>query len=124
MAAPTSTSIEITTQIEGDKIVVTAKVLDNSFLPDEIFIYKNNGTTTLGDYYGICDKDELTRFQVWSGTAIPVFGNQFVRYGSAKIVLDIQADVQRTIDNLVKTATDLSTALKTASSSTQIVNIQ
>lgn len=123
MPAPTSSNLEITQNIEGDNIVVTATVLPGSFLPAEIFVYENTGTTTLGDYYGVCDKDELTRFQVWTGVAIPKFGNKFVRFGSAKIVLDLQADVDRVVANITKTATDLSTALKTASSSTQIVNI-
>lgn len=123
MTSPTTSNLQIIQSIEGDNIVVTATVLPNSFLPTNIFIYENTGTNVLGDYQGICNTDELTRFQVWSGNPIPIFGNKFVRYGQAKIVLDIQGDVSRVVSNLITTATNLSTALKTASSSTQIVNI-
>lgn len=123
MSSLNFSSLQITQQIEEDKIVVTAIVLPGSFLPPDIFIYKNTGTSELGDYQGICNKDELTRFQTWIGSPIPIFGNSFIKYSQAKIVLDIQADVDKTISNIIKTATDLSTALKTSSSSTQIVNI-
>jgi hypothetical protein len=113
----------ITTALEVDQIVITASVVSGGFLPPNIFLYKNTGATTLGAYWGVANTDELTRFQVWNGVAIPAFGNAFVRSNQAKIFLSVQGDVQDTIAHITKTAQTLSTALQTASSTTQTVNI-
>lgn len=123
MTTPTTSQLTISTNIDVDKIVVTASVVPGGFLPANIFLYKNTGTTELGDYWGVANTDELTRFQAWTGVAIPAFGNAFVRDNAAKIVLSLQDNVQAAITNITKRAQELSTALKTASSTTTIVTI-
>lgn len=124
---PTTSSLQITTQLQGDNWVITATVLAGGFLPAAIFIYENTGTDELGQYQGVCAKDELLRLQVWSGTPIVKFGNKFVRYTQAKIIIDVGSNSsdapQKVVDNLIATAKELSQALQTAASSTQVVTV-
>lgn len=120
---PTTSQLQITTALDGDKYTITATVLPGSYLPQNIFLYQNTGTTQLGDYYGVANTDELTRFQVFTGTAIPKFGNAFVRYSQAKIVLNVQDDAASVISNIKLGAQNLSAALKLAASSTQVIII-
>jgi hypothetical protein len=85
-------AITITVNKVGDEIVIAATVNDGAVtLPPAIFTYVNSGTTTLGDYFGVCNANELGRFQEFTGTAIPVFGNAFVRARQAKISLPLTA---------------------------------
>lgn len=122
-----TSSLQITTQLQGDQWIVTATVLAGSFLPPNIFIYENTGTNQLGQYQGVCSKDELLRLQVWTGTPIPIFGNRFVRYSTAKIIIDAVANPetapQSAISNLTSTASQLSQALQAVASTTQVVTV-
>jgi hypothetical protein len=120
--------LQINTLLQGDEWVITATVTENSFLPVNIFAYENTGTTTLGSYVGIVNIDELNRYQVWSGAAIPAFGNRFVRSNMAKITIEIarpdaQAEIQEVIAHLTKIAGQLNVALQSAASSTQIIQV-
>jgi hypothetical protein len=115
--------LQITTQLEADKVTITALILDGSFLPQNIFLYKNTGTTSLGDYYGVANTEELTRFQIFSGTAIPKFGNAFVRSNQAKITLNVNEDSASVIAAITQGVTNLSAALKLAASNTQVITI-
>jgi len=119
----TSSQLQITTQLDGDTYTITAQILAGSYLPANIFLYKNTGTTTLGDYYGVADTTELTRFQVFTGTAIPKFGNEFVRFNQAKITLNVQEDSTAVINNITNSVKRLSAALKLAASTTQVITI-
>jgi hypothetical protein len=123
----TNSSLQITTQLQEDQWIITATVLAGSFLPPNIFIYENLGTDQLGQYQGVCSKDELLRLQVWNGTPIPIFGNRFVRFNSAKIIIDAGSNPdtapQTAITNLTNTASQLSKALQAVSSTTQVVTV-
>lgn len=121
-----TSSLQITKQLQGDKWVITAIVLPGSFLPAEIFIFENTGTEELGQYQGVCSREELLRLKVWSGTPIPKFGNRFVRHSQAKIIIDAGSDAdapQFAINHLVTTAKQLSLALQAASSTTEVVTV-
>lgn len=118
-----SSQLQITTQLVNDIWAITATVMPNGTLPTNIFIYENTGTTNLGDYIGVCNISELTRLQVWSGAALPIFGNKFVRYGQAKINISIQEDLNSVIQNLINTATLLSKEIQTQGNTTQTVTI-
>lgn len=127
-----NSQLQIITSISGDNLIVTATVVPGGYLPANIFIYSNTGTTTLGDYQAVCTTDELTRLQVWTGVALPVFGNKFVRYNQAKIIVvpDISGQLQTPAQiaqgiasNLITSAQALSTALQTSSSTTQTTTI-
>lgn len=120
-----SDSLQITTGLNQDIWQIQATVSVPTVLPAEIFIYRNLGTSTLGDYIGVCNLDELTRLQKWSGSAIPVFGNAFVRHSQAKIMLPLSdaAAVTRATNNLIQNTKTLKAQLTAAADSTTIVTI-
>jgi hypothetical protein len=118
-----TSQLQITTQLTEDHWTITATVLPNSFLPADIFMYQNTGTTELGTYQGICGQSELLRLQVWAGEALPIFGNKYVRWNQAKIIVDSDVNPQVVVNNLTFTAKQLSLALQAAASSTQVVTI-
>ena len=121
---PTTTSqLQVTTQLEGDKITVTALILPNGFLPQNIFLYKNTGTNALVDYYGVANVEEMTRFQIFTGTAIPKFGNAFVMFNQAKITLSVNDDSASVIAAITQGVTNLSAAMKLAASTTKVITI-
>lgn len=122
-----TSSLEITTQLQDDHWLITAVVLPGGFLPPEIFIFENQGTDQLGEYQGVCNKEELLRLNIWGGTPIAKFGNRFVRFNQAKIIIDIRTNPadspKKVIDNMINTAKKLSLELQTAASSTQVVTV-
>lgn len=118
-----SSQLQITTQLNNDIWVVTATVVPGGTLPTIIFVYENTGTTDLGKYIGVCNISELTRLQVWSGTALPVFGNKAVRFGQAQIKVNIQEDLDSVIQNLINTATLLSKEIQAQGNTTKTVTI-
>ena len=120
--------LEVTTTLQGEQWVITATVTGNSFLPPYIFAYENTGTTELGQYIGIVNIEELNRYQIWQGAAIPMFGNRFVRSNMAKITIDLacpdaQTQIQIAIAHMQKIAGQLNVALQSASTSTQIIQV-
>ncbi len=115
--------ITVTTELNDDSWEITASVSSPDVLPAEIFTYNNTGTTTLGTYVGVCSKGELERFQVWQGSALPVFGNRFVRHDEAKISVDISRDPQIIVDNLLDTARTLKAQLSSVVSTTNLYSI-
>lgn len=118
-----SSQLQIVTQLDGDQYTITATILPGGYLPQNIFLYNNTGTTTLGEYWGVANTEELTRFQVWTGVAIPKFGNAFVRSSQAKITVDVQKTATPIIQNITNSVTSLSAALQLAASSTQVIII-
>lgn len=118
-----NSQLQITTQLEGDKITITAVILAGGYLPQNIFLYQNTGTNALGGYWGVANVEEMTRFQVFSGTAIPKFGNAFVRSNQAKITLSVTDDPQTVIAAITQGVTNLSAEMKTAATQTQVITI-
>jgi len=118
-----NSQLQITTQLEGDKISITAVILAGGYLPQNIFLYQNTGTNALGDYWGVANVEEMTRFQVFSGTAIPKFGNAFVRSNQAKITLSVTDDPKTVIAAITQGVTNLSAEMKTAATQTQVITI-
>lgn len=119
----TTSQLQITTELDGDVYSITATILPGGFLPQYIFLCQNTGTTQLGDFWGVCNVDELTRFQEWQGTAIPKFGNAFVRNSQAKIIVNVQETAASIIQNITTGVQNLSAAMKLAASSTQVITI-
>jgi len=108
-----TTTLNVLTELEGDHYLVTAAVQPGGTLPVEIFVYTNTGTNILGEFFGTCSVEELGRLPIFSGTTIPIFGNRFVRYNQAKIIVTTQDDPSTVITALVKNVTALSKALQT-----------
>ncbi len=119
-----SNSLSITTKLTTDnKVEITASVVPGGTLPLDIFAYENTGTIHLGNYIGVCDVEEYRRLATFSGDIIRNFGNKFVKYTQAKIILDITDDPNLVIRHITNTATFLSIALSSSVSKTQIINI-
>lgn len=119
----TTSQLQIDTQLDGDKVTVTATILTGGYLPQNVFLYKNTGTNTLGDYWGVANVEEMTRFQIFSGTAIPKFGNAFVRSNKAVKILNVTDDVASVVAAITQGVTNLSAAMKLAASTTQVITI-
>jgi len=121
-----TSSLQITKELSSSNTwEITATVIPGGSLPLDIFLYLNTGTTELGEYQGVADIDEYQRFTTFVGTSIPKFGNKFVKYGQAKIKLDINNT--ETPEGVIKIITDsvkaLSSAFQNAPSTTTIISI-
>lgn len=93
-------------------------------LSGDIFIYLNTGTTALGEYQGVCNIDEMARMQVYNPSlAIPIFGNKFVRYNTAKIVLGLTDDYTIVVARLKASIKALSVAVSSKKNLSQIAYI-
>lgn len=108
-----SSTLNVVTELQGDHYLITAEVQTGGTLPKEIFIYENRGDNVLGTYYGTCSVEELGRFQIFSGTTIPTFGNKYYRYGQAKILVALSDDPVSVVNALIKNVKLLSTTLQT-----------
>ena len=121
--------LNVSVELDSNKSkILTANLLqvEGSYpnLPGDIFIYENTGTTTLGTYIGVANLDELTRLQVFDiNTAIPIFGNRYVRHSEAKIILGLNDDPAPVITVISKAITNLSTELKAKGTYSSIVYI-
>jgi hypothetical protein len=126
MTTPTS-QIQINTLLEDDHWTITATVVEGGYLPPDIFIFQNTGTSELGVYWGVCALSEYVRLQTWTGTPIAQFGNRFVKYTQAKIIIGTsnhtQEDVTNAINHLTTTAHQLSIAMQSSGSSSQVVTV-
>jgi hypothetical protein len=107
----------------SDHYLVTATVGEGPTLPKDVFIFTNTGTTDIGEYYGVCSVEELSRLNVYSGVVVPVFGNKYLRYREVKIVVPLQDDPATVVLLLTKNLQTLSNALKTKLNTSQVVNI-
>ena len=73
--------LQIQQRLEGANPVVVATLNDFSPLPHgNVFIYENNGDTTLGDYVGVASLDEYLSLNVWTGQAEKVSVVRFLNY--------------------------------------------
>ncbi len=118
-----SSTLTVTKQLANDGWTIVAFVNPGGTLPQEIFVYENTGTTSLGSYYGVLNVLDLPRIQIFTGTPIPNFGNKFVRYGQATIHITDGSDPDAVIATLTTSVQNLSTALQAAASSTQTFTI-
>ncbi len=119
MASNVNTTIELV----EDHYLITAEVQSGGTLPKEIFLYENSGTEILGEFYGTCSLEELSRLQIFTGAALQSFGNRFVRYGTAKIKVLLKDDPAAVVTALLNNIKLLSTSLstKTTISSTHLI---
>lgn len=119
-----TSTLNVTTELVGNQYQITATVSPGSLLPPAIFIYQNQGTTTLGPYIGIPSVSELTRLPVFTGTALPVFGNINVLYDSLTVLLPAGSSPSAFVSNLTAAVQTLSTAYQSVKITTQQVLIQ
>lgn len=116
-----SDTLRITKTYQEGGWLVSAEVVpsNGNTLPSAIFIYENIGEDTLGVYQGVCSFSELQRLQEWAGQRIPVFGNRFVRYSKAEILLSQGGDPDRTSSLILEGAKSLKAELLASGTVTQ-----
>lgn len=114
-----SSTLNVTTSLVGNQYQVTGSLASGASLPPAVFLYQNTGGTTLGNYVGVAGIAELTRFQVFNGTAIPIFGNMYVLAPTISSLLPVGADPKVFISNTVTDLETLSKAYQTLKSVTQ-----
>lgn len=115
--------LNYTKDFSDGKWVITAEVLqgpETGVIPSACFLYVNTGTSTLGDYYSVCGLAELQRFQVWAGTAIPKFGNNYVRHTRAVFAVQSNADPDKVIADMVVSLKVLKKQITTSSVSATV----
>jgi hypothetical protein len=117
-----SNTLIVNTALVNDHWEITA-TLSPGTIPAEVFIHLNTATNIKGDYVGICNLDELSRLQVYTGTPIPIFGNKYLRSDSVKIIVPIEADTSAIINTIVASVTTLSKAYQAEVNSTQVFTI-
>ncbi len=106
-----SSTLNIQTTVSGDHYLVTGGLVAGGTLPQAIFIYTNTGDATLGEFFGTCSVAELGRLQPFSvGTAIPTFGNKYIRHDQIKIKVPLSENPAAVVSALVKNVTALSLA--------------
>jgi hypothetical protein len=119
-----ASTLDIVTNVVGDHYLITGSLRVGGSLPREIFIYENTGGITLGDFYGTCNVQELGRLQIFTpGTAIPLFGNRYVRNAEVKIKVALTDDPVAVVSALVNNVKSLSTAYSQQVTTTSSFNI-
>ena len=107
--------------------MITARVVAGSSLPTDIFIYENVFTppqvTSLGEFLGVCNVNELTRLRSFTGEYTPIFGNKFLKYSEAKIEVSSGEDIETTILGLANDVKKLSYEYAANISSSRIINV-
>jgi hypothetical protein len=118
-----SSTLSVTKQLTSSGWVITAHLVSGATIPLEIFVFNNLGTTQLGDYYGVLNAADINRIQIFTGTPIPAFGNNFVRYGTANIHIGQFDDPDQVITGLKASVQKFSTDFQAIQSSTQVFTI-
>lgn len=117
------TAITVTKELDNEGLTITVEVNDGASIPKDIFIIENTGTTEVGNYYGICGINDLTRMQVFNGSPINVFANKYLRYNQAKIKVNSASEADEVIAAIVSNITKLQDAYNTLKISTEIIQI-
>lgn len=116
-------SVQVTINLTDEGWVIEADVVQSSLLPLEVFLYENTGENVLGRYYGVCNFEELGKYQVWTETPIAPFGNRFVRHSHAKITVPLSTDPDHVVQNIIATAKALKKELTSKTSTTTVYPI-
>lgn len=118
-----ASTLSVTKTLSNTGWTVTASLNVSASIPRDIFVYNNTGTTQLGTYYGVLNVMDLNRISVWAGLAVPTFGNNFVRYNTATLLVDQAFNVDDVISKLQASVQVFSTAFQAVSPSTQVFTI-
>lgn len=86
-----SASITINTIVQGTTRSITCTVNAGSDIPLDIFLYENDNGVP-GDFFAVCALSDYQRFQTYTGTAIPVFGNKYLKQTFGQKELDVSVD--------------------------------
>lgn len=115
--------LSVTITFNEDHFEVTATMVETNVLPAAMFLYENDGTTTLGPYYGVANLSEIQSRQIFTGTSIPVFGNRYVRYTQAFLSVPTMDDAQLSKQLIITHVQNLKNEVLSQQPDTQIVVI-
>lgn len=118
-----SSILNITKELLVDHWLITAQLASGASLPPDIFLYLNTGTNVLGEYFGTCSVNDITRLTTYTGVTVNIFGNKYLKYSQAKIKVALEDDTLAVITALVKNVTNLSIAYKAKVTTTQSYTI-
>lgn len=99
-----SANLIINKTIQDNVWSLDMKVDPSSDIPVDIFLYENTGTTELGKFYCIAAYNDYIRFQPWTGVAVPVFGNRFVKVDKAHAEVPLTDDPELVAQGFVQSA--------------------
>lgn len=113
--------LSVTIAFVLDHYEVVASLTETEALPEAIFLYENNGTVELGAYYGVASIDELTSRAVWSGVAIPTFGNKFVRHVEGLVIAPTLEEAEKSKQWIISRVKQLKNQVLAQESNTQVI---
>ena len=118
-----SDQLSVTISFVKDHYEVTASLVTTDVLPEAIFLYRNTGTTQLGEYYGVAFLSEIQARQVWTGVAIPSFGNAFVRYTQAFVIAPNLEEATKAAELIKESTKTLKSQILSAESITEVITL-
>jgi hypothetical protein len=117
-----ATTVNITEAIQDGKWHVTTSISVGSDIPRDIYMYENTGTG-LGSYMGVCTIAEYKKLQSFTGTAIPTFGNKYIRSDTGVNVVPLTTDPKTISDKMVSDITSFRTEFLAGYTSSRIAVI-
>lgn len=104
-----SAAITITTAIDGTSRIITCTVNTGADIPHDIFLYENNNGVP-GVFFAVCALSDYNRFQTYTGSAIPVFGNKYIKQTSGAKILNITDDYSTVAPTFIESCQAFRTA--------------
>jgi hypothetical protein len=84
-------TVTINTVVNGTTRSITCTVNSGADIPSDIFLYENDNGQP-GTFFAVCALSDYQRFQTYTGTTIPVFGNKYVKQTFGQKDLDVNVD--------------------------------
>lgn len=102
-------SVTINTSVQGTTRIITCVVNGGADIPSDIFLYENDNGVP-GTFFAVCALSDYQRFQTYTGTPIPVFGNKYVKQTLGQKELDVNIDYSTVAPTFVQNCTDFRNA--------------
>lgn len=102
-------SITINTSVNGNTRIISCVVNSGADIPSDIFLYENDNGVP-GCFFAVCALSDYQRFQTYTGTAIPVFGNKYLKQTFGQKELDVNVDFSTVAPWFVTTCQDFRNA--------------
>lgn len=91
----------LTKRLTNKGWVITGKVTESSTVPRDVFVYENTGNPTLGKYHSVVMVQDMPRIKPWTGEAVPIGPNKFVRFSSLTVEVPPTSDVDEVMNQIV-----------------------
>ena len=115
--------LSVTITFVKDHYEVTAEMTEVDVLPEAIFLYENTGNASLGDYYGVASLSELLSRQEWVGVPIDTFGNKWVRFTEALVVVPNLEEAEKSKAWIIENVRLLKTQVLSQNPDTEVITI-